>query len=186
MKVLGQPWPAISKFQPILCEVPMKRLLLSTLLACLWLFPGTPLIAQLQEPTPPVNLIIDSDMSSNDDDAGDHAVMWAMQNRGEVKVLALIASSANNYSAPAMHAIATYYGHPEVPIGAHKGLTPTLENSSTSTYAQQITNEFGTPGETRFNYPDAVTVYRQALANAPDNSVYIVNNGLFQIGRAHV
>src|SRR5207248_9348480 len=41
----------------------------------------------------------------------------------------------------------------------------------------------GTLGETRFNYPDVVTVYRQVLANASDNSVYILNNGLFQFMR---
>jgi len=156
----------------------MKRTL-SSLIWLFLLFPMT-LLAQLQEPSPPVSIIIDSDMAENVDDVGDHAVMWALQNRGEINVLALIASSANDYSAPAMHAIATYYGHGDVPVGAHKGNTPTGEASSTSPYTQQITNQFGTPGETRFNYPDAVTVYRQVLASAPDHSVYIVNNGYFQ------
>jgi inosine-uridine nucleoside N-ribohydrolase len=157
----------------------MKRAL-SILSPLLFLLYPISLLAQLAEPTPPVNVIIDSDMAENDDDVGDQAVLWALQNRGEVNVLAVIADSANDYSAPAMHAIATYYGHGDVPIGAHKGNTPTLEASNTSPYAQQITNQFGTPGDTRFNYPDAVTVYRQALANAPDQSVYIINNGYFQ------
>ncbi|PYU21136.1 MAG: hypothetical protein DMG32_21320 [Acidobacteria bacterium] len=150
------------------------------MLACLGLFFALPLFAQLQEPSPPVNLIIDSDMAVDADDVGDHAVMWALANRGEVKVLALICSSANDYSAPTMRAIANYYGHSDVPVGAHKGSTPNVNYSSTSQYTQQITNQFGTPGDTRFNYPDAVTVYRQALANAPDNSVYIVANGYYQ------
>src|SRR2546427_1546448 len=150
------------------------------MLACLGLFFALPLFAQLQEPSPPVNLIIDSDMAVDADDVGDHAVMWALANRGEVKVLALICSSANDYSAPTMRAIANYYGHSDVPVGAHKGSTPNVNYSSTSQYTQQITNQFGTPGDTRFNYPDAVTVYRQALANAPDNSVYIVASGYYQ------
>jgi hypothetical protein len=107
-------------------------------------------------------------------------VLWALANRGEVNVLALIACSANDYSAPAMHAIATYYGHSGVPVGAYKGTIPNINGSSTSPYAQQIANQFGKPGETRFNYPDAVTVYRQALASAADNSVYIVANGYYQ------
>lgn len=158
----------------------MKRLLTSATLALSMLWACCPLFAQLQEPTPPINLIIDSDMSLDADDVGDHAVLWALSNRHEVNVLALIASSANDYSAPAMHAIATYYGHPDVPVGAHKGSTPTGDSSAVSPYAQQITNQFGTPGDTRFNYPDAVTVYRQALAKAPDNSVYIISNGYFQ------
>src|SRR5260370_7542828 len=79
-----------------------------------------------------------------------------------------------------MRAIANYYGDPNVPIGAHKGMTPILENSATSNYTQQITNQFGTPGDTRANYPDAVIVYRQALAGAPDHSVYIVASGDYQ------
>ncbi len=158
----------------------MNRTLTAAALACLLLLPGSRVFGQLQDPVPPVNIIFDDDMTNSVDDVGNHAVLWALANRGEVNVLALISSSANDFSAPAMHAIATYYGHPNVLIGAHKGSTPTLEGSATSVYTQQITNQFGTPGDTRANYPDAVTVYRQALANAPDHTVYIVAGGFYQ------
>src|SRR5215471_10944280 len=149
-------------------------------LVCLLFFCGVRMFGQLQNPTPPVNIILDSDMSNSVDDVGDHAVLWALANRGEVNVLAVICSSANDTSAPLMHAIATYYGHPNVLIGAHQGSTPTLENSATSNYTQQMVTRFGIPGDTRANYPNAVTVYRQALAGAPDHSVYIVANGYWQ------
>jgi len=157
----------------------MMRLLSSALFTCLVLL-SSPLFAQLQEPSPPVNLIIDSDMAIDADDVGDHAMMWALANRGEVNVIALICSSANDYSAPAMRAIANYYGHSGVPLGAHKGNTPSVAGSNGSNYTFQIANQFGTPGDTRLNYPDAVTVYRQALANAADSSVYILANGYYQ------
>src|SRR6185312_7063379 len=121
------------------------------------------LFSQLQEPTPPVNLIIDSDMAIDADDVGDHAMMWALANRGQVNVLAIIASSANDYSAPTIRAIANYYGHPNVLIGANKASTPNVNNSATSVYTQQIVDQFVTPDDTRANYPDALTVYRQAL-----------------------
>ena len=161
--------------------IPMRRTRsFATLLAWLLTVLSISLHAQLQEPTPPVNLIIDSDMAIDADDVGDHAMMWALADRGEVNVLAIIASSANDYSAPTMRAIATYYGHPNVPIGANKASTPNVNNSATSVYTRQIVNQFGTPGDTRANYPDAVTVYRQALANAPDGSVYIVANGYYE------
>jgi hypothetical protein len=143
-------------------------------------FFGGRVFGQLQSPVPPVNIIIDSDMAISVDDVGDHAVLWALQNRGEVNVLAEVCSSANDFSAPAMHAIATYYGHPNILIGAHQGSTPNLENSATSNYNQQLVNQFGTPGDTRANYPDAVAVYRQALAGAPDHSVYILSAGYFE------
>jgi hypothetical protein len=158
----------------------MKRPLSISILACVLLFRAIAAFAQFQQPAPPVNLIIDSDTAISVDDIGDHAVMWALANRGEVKVLAIVCSSANDYSAPAMRAVANYYGHPDVLIGAHQGTTPNLENSATSTYTQPITNQFGTPGDTRANYPDAVAVYRQALAGAPDHSVIIVGNGYYQ------
>ncbi|HWZ45216.1 MAG TPA: IPT/TIG domain-containing protein [Candidatus Saccharimonadales bacterium] len=158
----------------------MKTLLKPATLVCLWLLSVHPLVSQLQQPVPPVNIIIDSDMAISVDDVGDHAVLWALANRGEINVLALVCSSANDFSAPAMRAIANYYGHPGIPIGAHQGSTPSLENSATSNYAQLIVNQFGTPGDTRANYPDAVTVYRQALASAPDHSVSIVANGYYQ------
>ena len=113
----------------------MKRFLVSATFALSIMLVSCPLFAQLQEPTPPVNVIIDSDMSLDSDDVGDHAVLWALSNRHEVNVLALISSSANDYSAPAMRAIANYYGHPDVPVGAHKGNTPTADSSANSPYA---------------------------------------------------
>jgi hypothetical protein len=158
----------------------MNRILSAAVLTCSFLFCVSPLFCQFNAPVQPVNIIIDSDMAISVDDVGDHAVMWALANRGEINVLAEVCSSANDFSAPLMHAIAVYYGHPNVLIGAHKGSTPNLENSATSNYNQQIVNQFGIAGDTRANYPDAVTVYRQALANAPDHSVYIVADGYFE------
>src|SRR5215467_3199150 len=110
----------------------MNRIVSSCLLTCVLLFSASRAFSQLTTPTQPVNIIIDSDMAPSVDDVGDHAVMWALANRGEVNVLAEICSSANDFSAPAMHAIAVYYGHPNILIGAHKGSTPNLENSATS------------------------------------------------------
>ena len=157
----------------------MNRRILALALVCFLLFSGGHVFGQLQNPVPPVNIIIDSDMAISVDDVGDHAVLWALQNRGEINVLAEVCSSANAFSAPAMHAIAAYYGHPNILIGAHQGSTPNLESSASSNYNQQLVNQFGIPGDTRANYPDAVAVYRQALAGAADHSVYIVSTGYF-------
>src|SRR5215472_9072674 len=158
----------------------MKTLSKPATIALFFLLWIRPLVSQLQQPVSPINIILDSDMSNSVDDVGDHAVLWALANKGEVNVLAEICSSANDFSAPLMRAIAIYYGHPNVPIGAHKGATPTLENSATSNYTQPMAAQFGIPNDTRANYPDAVTVYRQALASAPNHSVYIVANEFWQ------
>jgi inosine-uridine nucleoside N-ribohydrolase len=136
--------------------------------------------ARAQVSTPPVNIILDSDIASNVDDVGDHALLWGLVKNGEANVLALITSSANDYSAPTVYAIAKYCNHPNVPIGAYQGNTPGSYDTTFSYYTQQVTNQFGKPGDTRRNYPDPVTVYRQALANAPNNSVSIVAGGFYE------
>jgi len=133
----------------------------------------------LPPPVAPVNVIIDSDMAHNADDAGDQAMMWALSAQGQVNVLAVIISSTNDYSAPVAHVIATYYGHPNVPIGANHSNIPNDYASYGSYYTQQVAARFGNPSDTRANYPDAVTVYRQALATAPSNSVYILSGGYY-------
>jgi hypothetical protein len=87
--------------------------------------------------------------------------------RGEANVLAVIISSTNDYSAPCARAIARYHDRPNIPIGANKENIPNDYAAYFSYYTQQAAaTQFGTPGETRFDYPDAVTVYRQTLAGA--------------------
>src|SRR5262252_3653707 len=120
----------------------MTRRISTLVFVCFLFFSGGSVFGQLQNPVPPVNIIIDSDMAISVDDVGDHAVLWALSSRGEVNVLAMICSSANDFSAPAMRAVANYYGHSNVPLGAHKGSTPNLENAASSNYAQQIVNQF--------------------------------------------
>ena len=124
---------------------------------------------------------MDSDLADDADDVGDHAMMWTLAKQGKLNVLALITSSTNDYSAPAAYAIAKYYGHPNIPIGAYHGSIPNNFSYTFSYYAQTLGAQFGKgSSDTRANYPDAVTVYRQALVSAPNASVYIVAGGFFQ------
>jgi hypothetical protein len=136
--------------------------------------------AQLNNPTPPVNIILDSDMADDVDDVGDHALLWTLANNGQANVLAIVISSTNNYSAPTARVLANYFGHPNELIGAYQGSIPSASGATNSLYTQQVAAQFGTPGDTRANYPDAVKVYRQALAGAPNGSVYIVAGGFYE------
>jgi hypothetical protein len=159
-----------------------KRFL--TLMILIFPLLGRPAKAQLEEPIRPVNVILDSDMVGDADDVGDHAVLWGLADCGEVNVLALITSSANDYSASTVHVLARYFGHPNVPIGAYQGNIPRDYSATASAYTKQITDEFGSAGDNRTKYPDAVTLYRQALAGAPNNSVFIIAGGYYQPLRA--
>jgi protocatechuate 3,4-dioxygenase beta subunit len=126
-----------------------------------------------------VNIILDADINHNADDVGDAAMMWAMAAKGEFNVLAIIVSSTNDYSGACEQAVASYYGHPNVPIGANHSSIPGAYAGYFSYYTQQVAQNFGFPGKTRAYYPDALTVYRQALASAADHSVYIVATGYY-------
>ena len=136
--------------------------------------------AQFPTPTPPVNIILDSDMADDADDVGDQALLWSLANNGKANVLAIVISSTNNYSAPTAKVLANYFGHPNALIGAYQGTIPSAAQATNSAYTQQVAAQFGTPGDTRANYPDAVKVYRQALAGAANGSVYIVAGGFYE------
>jgi purine nucleosidase len=126
----------------------------------------------------PVSVILDTDMASDIDDAADLAVLHALANNNEAKILAVITSSANEYAPAAVKAINAFYNRSTIPIGAYKGSTPSGYPSS-SIFTQKLVNRFGTPGDVRANYPDATNVYREQLAQAADGSVVIVAAGFF-------
>jgi hypothetical protein len=141
---------------------------------------GPSAAASFQPAAQPVNVIMDADLAHSADDAGDMAVLWALAARKEINVLALIASSTNDFSASCARAIANYYGHANVAIGANKGTIPSSYAATDSPYTEQCTSQFGTRDDSRANYPDAATTYRRALAGATDNSVEIVVGGFYR------
>jgi hypothetical protein len=124
------------------------------------------------------NIIYDDDCTNDPDAAvSTMPLLGRLYNTRQVNVLALINDSSNNFAAPAMRALANFYGMGDVPMGAWLGAVPSSNtNGNTSTWTSQLVAQFN-PGDTRSNYTDAVTVYRTALAAAPTGSVTIVCTG---------
>ncbi len=121
----------------------------------------------------PVPLIFDTDMDSDCDDAGALAMVHALADRQEVTILATVVSSYHRWSGPCVDAINTYFGRPDLPIGVPKG--PGRDQQG-SRFARAIAEEF--PHDFPVDdAPDAVQVYRQALAAQSDGSVVIVTVG---------
>jgi hypothetical protein len=150
----------------------LLRLTRPLVLVCLvWLAVGKLLPAQ---PRVPVAIIFDTDMDSDCDDAAALAMLHALADRGEVKILATTVSSLHAWSVPCTDAINTYFGRPDLPIGAPKKPGPKEQGSR---YAKQIAAEFPHDLRSTDAAPDATTVYRQVLAGQPDNSVVIVTVG---------
>jgi inosine-uridine nucleoside N-ribohydrolase len=122
---------------------------------------------------PPVNIIFDTDMGADCDDVGALFMLHGAVERGEVKLLATMGCTSSEFNGPCIDAINTWFGRPEVPVGTLRD--PGL--LSKPGYASEIAARFPhrLPGSR--DYPDAVALYRNILANQPDGSVVVLAVG---------
>jgi len=122
----------------------------------------------------PVKVIWDDDCSDDPDCNFAIPAMHKWIEAGKVEVLAFIANSSNPYSAPVFKIYETYYHHTNIPIGAYQGSDNSAK--STSAWAKGLVAKFDA-GDIRSQYSDCVSVYRKALAQAPDKSVKLISTG---------
>jgi hypothetical protein len=120
-----------------------------------------------------VPLIFDTDMDTDCDDAGALAVLHALADRGEVRILATPVSSKHRWSGACVDAINTFFGRPDLPIGVPRGHGAVERGSK---YARQIAEVFPHDFPTD-DPPDATAVYRRVLAGQPDGGATIVTVG---------
>ena len=126
-----------------------------------------------------VPIILDTDIGVDVDDAGALAVLHALADRGEAKILATVSNTYDPYAAAAIDVINTYYGRPNIPIGRNANrkqlpkATPWWRNNAH--FVRDIAKRF--PNNTGSKIPSAVSVYRRVLAAQPDNSVTVVSVG---------
>ena len=71
----------------------------------------------------PKPLIIDSDFGSFDDDPLAIGLANIFQLWGEAEILAIVISTDYNLAPPAVDAINTFYGNPDIPIAINKPLS---------------------------------------------------------------
>ncbi len=124
-----------------------------------------------------VPLIFDTDMGNDIDDALALGVIHALQSRGECKLLAVTISKDNEFAAPYVELVNTFYGRAKTPIGmVRDGKTP--EDSPYIRVPAQATDD----GRQRYPHelrsgkdaPEAVAVLRQTLSRSADASVVVV------------
>lgn len=121
---------------------------------------------------PPV--IFDTDMDSDVDDVAALAQLHVMADRGEVELLAVMVSGRNEWSAPCIDAINTFYGRPGLPIGLVSGKRGIRQHSH---YAREVAEAF--PQDFRENHEkiEAAALYRRLLAARTGRDVVIVSVG---------
>jgi hypothetical protein len=126
-------------------------------------------------------VIYDDDCSQDVDCVATLPILYSLEDRGEVQILATVADSADPFSAPVMRVFAKYAGHPKTLIGANQTNDPATalcakNQCNESVWAEKLLARFD-PGDTRAKYPECVAVYRRVLAKQPDHSVDVVVTG---------
>jgi hypothetical protein len=120
-----------------------------------------------------VPVIFDTDMNTDCDDVAALAILHALADRGEARILATGASSKNEDSPLCISALNGAYGRPELRVGAPKGPGTT----EPSKYAAQIAKRYPHRLKSAADAPDAARLYRDVLLKEADGSVVVVTVG---------
>jgi inosine-uridine nucleoside N-ribohydrolase len=137
------------------------------------LYFGTENTAQKLSKNQRIPIILDTDMDSDVDDVGALAMLHSYEKQGKVRILGVVVTSDDAYSAPCTEALNRYFGRKDIPVGVSQ--KDSLR--SFSKYTRQIAEEFPGTLKTNADAPDAVTIYRKLLAEAADHSVVIITIG---------
>ena len=122
-----------------------------------------------------IPVIFDTDMDTDCDDLGAMAILHAMADQGEIKILATTCRSKYPYSGPSIQIVNNYYGRGDLPVGVPKSKGAGIDRGSR--YARALVERFKPATQTNDDLPDAVTVLRKALAESSDQSVVMVTVG---------
>lgn len=130
----------------------------------------------------PVRVIFDADMGPMIDDVAAIAILYALESKGEAKVLATIGS--NNYpgAGQVFDVFNTFFGQPNMPIGLpKKGAIVSTKDAPQldilGGWTDGLIEIFPTDLTSNQLVPEATEVYRSVLSNQPDHSVTIVTVG---------
>ncbi len=124
----------------------------------------------------PMRVIFDTDIGGDYDDVGALGMLHALADRGEVKILATVASNKSPLVVPSIEVINTYFGRGDLPIGAPKtgGVS---HDSGELRWPHYLAEHYPHTYQSTSEAPDAVAVYRKILARQPDSSVTIITVG---------
>jgi inosine-uridine nucleoside N-ribohydrolase len=138
----------------------------------------------------PVNVVFDTDMMSDIDDALALAMLHSLHDRHEANLVAVTVSTDDKWCASYVDLIDTFYGHPNIPVGiVHGGVNlrniepndiPKEEN-----YTQVLSERRRPDGTLVYPHrlvdgskaPEAVELLRRVLVAQVDKSVVMIQVG---------
>jgi inosine-uridine nucleoside N-ribohydrolase len=128
-----------------------------------------------------VRLILDTDMGNDCDDALALAMIHALENRNEVRLLAVTITKDNHDAATYIDLVNNFYGRPDVPIGmVRNGKTPNdTPMLKVPVERRDARGNFVYPRRLRdgSEAPEAVELLTRILTEQPDASVTIAQIG---------
>ncbi|MDL2318870.1 nucleoside hydrolase [Eubacteriales bacterium OttesenSCG-928-A19] len=122
----------------------------------------------------PVRVVLDTDIGPDCDDAAALAMMHLYADRGYVRPLAVAHGTSMPWGVGAIRAINAWYGRPELAVGTLKDTDLLVDSPAYEKYNRPLSERVP---EALRDAPDAVAVYREALAAQPDDSVVFVAIG---------
>lgn len=121
------------------------------------------------------NIILDTDIGPDCDDAGALALLNLYANQGRCRILGISHCTSNPYGAGTIDVISRYYGRPDIPIATYYG-KGFLTDEVCMRYNRYLTTHF--PNRYRMAQPEeAVGMYRRILAAQRDRSVEFIGIG---------
>ncbi|MFW6371030.1 MAG: nucleoside hydrolase [Bacteroidota bacterium] len=127
----------------------------------------------------PEPIIFDTDMGSDCDDAGALAMLNLYVGQGKAEMLGCIYSSSKvPYGAGIIDAINTYYGRPDIPIGADQSMQ--FGDPKDKMTAEKLAKDTAAFHNTIIHNEDAreqTGLSRELLTQQPDNSVTYLTVG---------
>lgn len=127
-----------------------------------------------------INLILDTDLGPDYDDVGAMALIHALADSGYVNILATLSSNRHEMVIPCIDVLNTYFGRPDIPLGAAKGENaPNLTTWHKEKWTEYLPAHYPHKVKKTSDAPDAVAVYRKLLSEAKDRSVTICTVGFF-------
>ena len=130
-----------------------------------------------------VNIIFETDMGNDTDDALALDYLYKMLESGKVNFLATCLNKEGTAPAAFVDIMNTWYGHPDIPIGiVRNGAYCEQDAVNYAKAVVMMTDADGNPAFARTvadpeNLPDAHVLYRKLLSQAEDNSVVIASVG---------
>lgn len=131
----------------------------------------------------PVNVILETDIGNDVDDALALGLAYNYMDAGKMNLLAISINKEGSAPAEFVDIMNTFYGHPEIPIGIiREGAYCEEDAVNYAKVVVDMKNEDGTPVFARSikdysTLVDAPELYRKILPAQPDKSVVVVSIG---------